>query len=198
VAEPTTGEGDTRQRILEAGIDCLAQYGNERTTLQDVADAAGLARNTVYRHFADRRALFMAVAEHEYLRQAQEVRRRVTGSASLEEVVTAVAEVLADTVIRYRTKQHLKNLDRGHIKSWFLRWHDDAEFLRGLLGPHVQRAKRDGKLVEGLSAKEALDWIVVALSTVSTPIDVTSFDPEDPAALARFYAKRVCQGLTRV
>jgi AcrR family transcriptional regulator len=190
-------ESATRRRILEAGIECLAQYGNERTTLQDVADAAGVARNTVYRHFADRTQLLTAIAEHEHQRQADEVRRRTTPSSTLEEVMTIVVEVIAETVIRYRTRQHLKNLDRGHIKSWFLRRHYDAEFLRDLLRPHVQRAQRDGQLADGVSTKEAIDWIVVTLSTVSTPIEVVSFDPDNPDALARFYARRACQGLTR-
>jgi AcrR family transcriptional regulator len=193
----SAAESATRRRILEAGVECLEHYGNDRTTLQDVADAAGVARNTVYRHFADRNQLLTAVAVRERERQREAVRQRTTPNSSLEDVVTVVAEVVAESVSRYRTRQHLKNLDRGLFHTWFLRRHDEGEFLRELLGPYVRGTHRRGQLAAGLTPKEALDWIVVTLSTVSTPIDVISFDPDDPAAVARFYAKRVCQGITR-
>lgn len=44
---------DARTRILEAGIVCLGRYGIAKTTVDDAAREAGVARATVYRHFPD-------------------------------------------------------------------------------------------------------------------------------------------------
>lgn len=44
---------DARTRILEAGVTCLGRYGIAKTTVDDAAREAGVARATVYRHFPD-------------------------------------------------------------------------------------------------------------------------------------------------
>ena len=43
---------DTRTRILEAAVACVERWGLAKTSLEDVANEAGLSRATVYRHFA--------------------------------------------------------------------------------------------------------------------------------------------------
>jgi AcrR family transcriptional regulator len=44
---------DVRTRILAATVVCLGRYGIAKTTVDDAAREAGVARATVYRHFAD-------------------------------------------------------------------------------------------------------------------------------------------------
>ena len=44
---------DVRTRILEAAVVCLGRYGIAKTTVDDAAREAGVARATVYRHFPD-------------------------------------------------------------------------------------------------------------------------------------------------
>ncbi len=44
-------EGDTRTRILAAAVACVERSGLSRTSLEDVAQEAGLSRATVYRYF---------------------------------------------------------------------------------------------------------------------------------------------------
>lgn len=40
-----------RERLLEAAYACVARYGLGKTTMDDVARAAGMSRATVYRYF---------------------------------------------------------------------------------------------------------------------------------------------------
>src|SRR5918912_847291 len=56
---------ETHLRILQAGAECLARFGNDKTSVQDVADMAKVSRATVYRYFPDRAALFQSVTMHE-------------------------------------------------------------------------------------------------------------------------------------
>jgi AcrR family transcriptional regulator len=51
---------ETRRRIVEAAIELHRTRGPARTTLSDVARLAGVQRHTLYRHFADERALGFA------------------------------------------------------------------------------------------------------------------------------------------
>lgn len=44
-------------RIMEAGLDVVLRYGYRKTTLEDVAAAAGVSRATLYNHFPNKEAL---------------------------------------------------------------------------------------------------------------------------------------------
>jgi AcrR family transcriptional regulator len=50
----------TRRKIVEAAVELHRTRGPARTTLSDVARLAGVQRHTLYRHFADERALGFA------------------------------------------------------------------------------------------------------------------------------------------
>ncbi|MFZ5822576.1 MAG: TetR/AcrR family transcriptional regulator [Chloroflexota bacterium] len=50
-----------RQRILEAAAESFQTLGYARTTTQAIADKAGVAEVTLFRHFGDKQKLFQAV-----------------------------------------------------------------------------------------------------------------------------------------
>jgi AcrR family transcriptional regulator len=54
---------ETKQAILEAAEHVFFERGAARTTLEDVARAAGVTRGAVYWHFRDKSDLFNAVLE---------------------------------------------------------------------------------------------------------------------------------------
>ncbi|HEV2362441.1 MAG TPA: TetR/AcrR family transcriptional regulator [Acidimicrobiales bacterium] len=55
---------DTRQRIVEATVHIHETLGPARTTISGIAEAAGVTRLTVYRHFPDDEALYEACSSH--------------------------------------------------------------------------------------------------------------------------------------
>src|SRR4051794_11294122 len=50
-----------RSAILAAATESFLTHGYTRTTLDDVAAAAGVSKQTVYSHFTDKETLFLAV-----------------------------------------------------------------------------------------------------------------------------------------
>jgi len=56
-------EKKARQRILEAATESFQSLGYARTTTQGIADKAGVAEVTLFRHFGDKQKLFQAVAQ---------------------------------------------------------------------------------------------------------------------------------------
>ena len=54
----------TRQRITEAAVRLHTSVGPSQTSISSVAEEAGVTRLTVYRHFADLDALFVACMGH--------------------------------------------------------------------------------------------------------------------------------------
>jgi AcrR family transcriptional regulator len=51
---------DTRRRLVTAAAEVVARVGYARATTRAIAEAAGIAEGTIYRHFPDKQHLFRA------------------------------------------------------------------------------------------------------------------------------------------
>ena len=54
---------ETRNRILDAAEHLFSERGVSRTSLEDIAQAAGVTRGAIYWHFNDKRDLFAAMVD---------------------------------------------------------------------------------------------------------------------------------------
>ncbi|KOP22892.1 TetR family transcriptional regulator [Hapalosiphon sp. MRB220] len=59
---PPPSEAQTRGRILQAARRLFASQGFDGTTTRDLAQAAGVAEGTLFRHFANKKAILVEVA----------------------------------------------------------------------------------------------------------------------------------------
>lgn len=59
---PPTSEAQTRTRILQAAQKLFASKGFDGTTTRDLAQAAGVAEGTLFRHFANKKSILVEVA----------------------------------------------------------------------------------------------------------------------------------------
>jgi AcrR family transcriptional regulator len=57
---PIDDEG-AKGRILSAAVECVLRFGVDKTGMDDVAKAANITRQTVYKHFGSRNELIIAV-----------------------------------------------------------------------------------------------------------------------------------------
>ncbi|MFL6028835.1 MAG: TetR/AcrR family transcriptional regulator [Gaiellaceae bacterium] len=57
-------EEETRRRITESAVALHERVGPGQTSITAIAEAAGVRRSTVYRHFPDEEALFAACSSH--------------------------------------------------------------------------------------------------------------------------------------
>src|SRR5919199_4104730 len=55
---------ETRRRIVAAAVELHTKLGPARTTVQAIAEKAGVTRPTVYAHFPDARSLLEACSGH--------------------------------------------------------------------------------------------------------------------------------------
>lgn len=78
---------DTRTRILDAAFRTIATFGLSRFTVDDVARAADLSRQTVYRYFESKDALIVALLYREEEAFLEGVRRVHAEAATLQEAM---------------------------------------------------------------------------------------------------------------
>jgi AcrR family transcriptional regulator len=85
---PSSGATSQRVRLADAALECIARQGIAKTTLDDVARAAGCSRATVYRVFpGGKDGLLSAVVDTEVARFFSALALRMGAAADLEDVL---------------------------------------------------------------------------------------------------------------
>lgn len=145
------GEAQTRLRITESAVELHGSLGPARTSMSAVAEHAGVRRSTLYRHFADERALFGACSAHW---GAANPPPDIGAWASVEDPAKRLDTALADLYAYYRqTEEMLDKLLRDapavpvvdELMSGFHAFLGEAGTLlmrgRGLRGNDAKRTR---------------------------------------------------------
>ncbi len=96
LALPSSQEEATHARILDAAFACAGRFGLVRTTMSDVAREARLSRQTVYRYFASKHDLFMALV----LREEEELMTSVRAAIEPHRELRPAVEAAFRTILR--------------------------------------------------------------------------------------------------
>ncbi|WP_148864450.1 TetR/AcrR family transcriptional regulator [Marinobacter fonticola] len=75
-------KAEVRQRILSCAYQCVAEGGFRNAQINQVADVAGVATGTVYRHFESKTELFAEVFRIATQREVDKVAEALAGSGS--------------------------------------------------------------------------------------------------------------------
>jgi AcrR family transcriptional regulator len=71
--------------FIDAAESCFERYGVGKTTMEDIAKMAGVSRPTVYRHFADRDSLILAVIMRRARSLIGKAQAYIRGQGTLED-----------------------------------------------------------------------------------------------------------------
>lgn len=123
----------TRQRLLEAAVNCLAQLGWARATVAVVAERAGVSRGAAQHHFPTREALFTAALEYMAAERIADVRRRGAALPRGARHTEAVVEMLVGV--------YVGPLFRAAVQVWVQAAADEE--LRTLVVPLEARMARE-------------------------------------------------------
>jgi len=92
---------DTRQRLYEAAVDLIAERGYSATTVEDIAERAGVAKGTVYYNFPSKTALFEELLRHGVGLLTAAFREAVVDRTP-REAVAALVRAQLEYIQRYR------------------------------------------------------------------------------------------------
>ncbi|PWT95880.1 MAG: TetR family transcriptional regulator [Candidatus Melainabacteria bacterium] len=86
-----------RDRIVKAALETFLQYGYKGTSMNRVAERAGVIKQTIYSHFNDKEGLFVAIIESLTLEHFRgQFGERIASPEAPETVLRKIAEVFAD------------------------------------------------------------------------------------------------------
>ncbi len=108
--KPPHSEAEARRFLLDVTQDCIERFGHAKVSLSDVATAAGVTRQTVYRYFVDADDLFNAAAVLASGGFLEHLRGRVRERQGLAE---RVVEALVVAIREIPNDAHLSTLVRS-------------------------------------------------------------------------------------
>ncbi len=100
----------TRQRLLEATVECLATRGFHATSVGVIAEAAGISRGALQHHFPTREDVIIAALEYVFERRTAAARALTPPAATGAARVRAVVGDLMDL--------YLGDLFRAALQVW--------------------------------------------------------------------------------
>jgi len=160
-----------RERVLDAAESCLQRFGLAKTTIEDVAQASGLSRATVYRQFGSRDALLLSVAARDAERVASEAELFLTqfedvGSWLVEGILFCLREIPKRPVLsQFLAPQELGTASRMVLTS-------DRMLAIGseILRPIFEPARRQGLLHQDLELDPLMEWVLrILMSYLAVP-----------------------------
>ncbi|GAA6162631.1 hypothetical protein NBRC116590_03350 [Pelagimonas sp. KU-00592-HH] len=173
-------------QILESAVEVFLRYGVKRTTMNDISEAAGVARQTVYNNFKNKDEIMRAVIRLFCIRSINEIETRLPACETLEDRLRLVFEV---TTLRPYEKMHstpnAEDIIEGFNNSSQAELAESAERVRAkleeILTPHA-----DTLATRGLTPYSLSDM-------VQTGANASRKQVRDLAHL-----QEICDTLTRV
>ena len=163
---PRGDAGSRRAAILDAALPVFGQYGYRRTSMDDIAREAGIAKGTIYLSFASKEEVFQALSQRlsqRMLADAEAARRRPgTTADKLAAMNAAWFGTYAETIRRSPHAAEL--LDAKHRLSADLVT-DAANRYKRLVRDVLAEATAAGELdlePAGLTADTAAELLIAS------------------------------------
>jgi AcrR family transcriptional regulator len=166
---PGRGVEATDERILDAALDLVGAYGARRTSIDDIAARAGVARATVFRRFRNKQGVLDALCARELQRFLTSVRATIAAApdpaASVVESFVAVvryaaAHPLLERIARVEPQVLIETLRTGDPSPLDL----GRTFVAGRLRAGQARGripKRDADELADVLVRLALSYILI-------------------------------------
>jgi AcrR family transcriptional regulator len=160
-----------RERYLNAAEACYTRFGLAKTTVEDVAQAAGVSRATVYREFGNRDELLLAVVAREAGRVAAEAELHLrrfddVGSWIVEGMLFCLGEIPRRPLLAML----LAPEDVGRASRLVLTSEQLLAIGADMLRPIFEPARRAGLLREAVDLEGLMEWVLrVLMSYLTVP-----------------------------
>jgi AcrR family transcriptional regulator len=144
----------TPERILEGALRLLGRYGVKKLSMNDVGEAAGVTRGTVYRYFPSKSELIDALNHHENRQFELALREVATAHADTVDFLPKVLEFMLRYSQEHPVLHQLLDTEPAFMLGWIRSAFDDYVALLdevlapALVSPMPNGAPRDSRFTE--------------------------------------------------
>jgi len=150
----------SRRQILDAALKLFSHRGYGATSVQEIAEAAGLSKGNVYHHFPDKETVFRALLDRYFqaMSQPEFPFNQALATGTFPENLEQIGRAARDMVRDYREYVALiyvdvVEFDGSHVRKFY---EDMASRFDAFLKAHGLEGQLRDKLQEGLSPASAV------------------------------------------
>jgi AcrR family transcriptional regulator len=110
-------EANTREKIIKHALKIFAQKGYFRTTVDDIAQATGVGKGTVYLYFKDKANLYVATIDEHYSRGLDALSAIDAKDITPTQKMEAVAVNFIDYIKNLKTSHMLFTFENINLKG---------------------------------------------------------------------------------
>jgi len=175
-----------RERLLDAAEDCLSQFGPQKTSMEDVARAAGMSRATVYRYFENRDALLLGVASRQSANLAADAISFLAQFDNISDwLVEGLLYTLRELPKRPVFSSLVTSLDSRSATNLLLGSRGLLQIGVNVLRPMFANAKEQGLLRDDIDLDMLIEWLLRVLWTYLNAPSQAATDEEGMRRLFR-------------
>lgn len=169
--EDLTPPDDSKKNlILQAAFAAFAQYGFRRTSMQDIARAAGMSRPALYQHFRNKEAIARGLVVDYFDRAEREMRVALFADGTLEQVLDAgfVAKTGEGIQLMLDTP-HGRELLEFSASVAQEELHEGMARLRQVVADWLTHEEQQGRIVPQEDAQATAALILRMLEAIKEP-----------------------------
>ncbi|MUL65862.1 hypothetical protein BOO86_15410 [Mycobacterium sp. CBMA 234] len=185
----SAGEGPesaTLRRILESARDCFLRLGVRGSRMSDIAEGAGLVRQTLYDWVSSRDDLVdLAMAER--TREMGEIirQRRVDPAAPVgDQIVELLVDMIELAGNDHEFELLAQAMPEHHAFAFLSGPSSLTDVVESLLQPYFDRARQEGVLREELGERALVEWVQTLLAPLRARADRS---PESLRKLLQYF-----------
>ena len=162
-----SGRGQTEERskreeradrILDAAAELMLRWGYNKTTIDDIARQAGVAKGTIYLHWKSREDLFTALMQREYIRVAEDIKQRIASDPEGGTLRGIMKHTMLGTIKNQLTKAVMMR-DTDLLGEWVRKEQEDSVSFSQQVGQAfalVELFRAQGVMRDDMDARKLL------------------------------------------
>ncbi len=152
---------ESKQIIIDATVSCFERYGPQRTSMDDIAEAAGISRKTLYRVFEDRPKLIQAVLQSRWGKISEKTQKRIAKASSFEEALLEGSMVAVTGALNDKLTNEIVHKATDHTLEQFLIRGNEVthRMLLSIWETAIAEGREAGVIKPKLSDERILDII---------------------------------------
>ena len=172
----------TRQRLFDAALSLIAEHGYDVTTVDEIAERAGVAKGTVYYNFGGKEELYTALLEWGVTRLADTLREAVPSPEEGVDERDSLVRVLRAGVVFIGAHEELARMLMAESwrtnRSWYATVHQLRTEAIGVITGRLERLAERGRLRPNLDTDLAGSALFGMVVTVA--LNWRNLQPERP------------------
>ncbi len=181
-----------RDAILRSALQVFATYGFRKTSMNDIADSAGMSRAALYQHYRNKDDIFRSLTQLYYDTAAEDLSKALSAEKPVPELLQDAFETQIGDMIEtlVRSPHGMELLDTGEKTTATIKQAGEDR-LREIYAQWLERSAAEGRVTLPDAPEQVADVIMVGLKGLKTTVNSV---PQLRARLAIF-ATLVAGGL---